>query len=221
MGLVLLVRHAQASWGAEDYDVLSETGHEQSALLGRSLAARGLVPDVVVTGSMRRHRETAQVCADAAGWELRAEIHPGWDEYDHVEVLAKVPPPHEGELGAREVQTWVEAGTDRWTGGAYDDYAEPFADFTDRVEGALGSLGDTLGASLGGSGTALVVTSGGPVSWVTASLLGGGVPLWRRLNPVCANTGVTRVVLGRRGRTLVSFNEHSHLDGAAGALTYR
>ncbi len=44
MGLLLLVRHGQASWGADDYDVLSETGWEQARLLGQALGARGIIP---------------------------------------------------------------------------------------------------------------------------------------------------------------------------------
>jgi len=34
MGMVLLVRHGQASFGADDYDVLSETRIAQSSRLG-------------------------------------------------------------------------------------------------------------------------------------------------------------------------------------------
>ena len=64
MGVVLLVRHGQASFGADDYDVLSETGWEQARLLGAWLAARGVAPDVVVRGGMRRHRETARGAGD-------------------------------------------------------------------------------------------------------------------------------------------------------------
>ena len=60
MGVVLLVRHGQASFGADDYDVLSETGWEQSRLLGGWLADRKVVPDVILRGDMRRHRETAR-----------------------------------------------------------------------------------------------------------------------------------------------------------------
>ncbi|NUQ87355.1 MAG: histidine phosphatase family protein, partial [Glycomyces artemisiae] len=58
MGLLLLVRHGQASFGADDYDVLSETGWEQARLLGRWLAERRVTPTAVVQGGMRRHRET-------------------------------------------------------------------------------------------------------------------------------------------------------------------
>ena len=59
MGQLLLVRHGQASWGNEDYDVLSPLGWEQSRMLGTALGERGLSPEVVVQGGMRRHRETA------------------------------------------------------------------------------------------------------------------------------------------------------------------
>jgi broad specificity phosphatase PhoE len=67
MGVVLLVRHGQASFGTDDYDVLSETGWEQARLLGAWLAGRGVTPDVVVRGGMRRHRETAEGDAGEIG----------------------------------------------------------------------------------------------------------------------------------------------------------
>ena len=44
MAVIYLVRHGQASWDADDYDVLSETGWEQSRLLGAALAARVFQP---------------------------------------------------------------------------------------------------------------------------------------------------------------------------------
>jgi hypothetical protein len=37
---------------------------------------------------------------------------------------------------------------------------------------------------------------------------------------VTVNAGVTKVVRGRSGTTLVSFNEHGHLE-ADGLVTYR
>ena len=53
VSVLLLVRHGQASWGADDYDRLSPLGEEQSRLLGAALAARGVRPDLVVRGSMQ------------------------------------------------------------------------------------------------------------------------------------------------------------------------
>ncbi|MET0997953.1 MAG: histidine phosphatase family protein [Marmoricola sp.] len=219
---MLLVRHGQASWGSDDYDVLSETGWEQSRLLGRALAARGIVPDVAIIGGMRRHRETAEACLAELQGDPDPLIDRDWDEFDHVSMLAKLRPPFEGrEPTKAEFQEWFEAATDRWTGGAYDDdYTEPFTVFTDRVGEALRRT-----AEAAASGTAIVFSSGGPIAWATASLLtddpAAASPLWRKLNPVCVNSGVTRLVTGRRGTTLVSFNEHAHLDGVPDLLTYR
>lgn len=67
---LLLVRHGQASFGKTDYDNLSERGHEQAYLLGKSLAARGVRPDRVVCGTMKRHRQTLAEIAAGAGWLL-------------------------------------------------------------------------------------------------------------------------------------------------------
>ena len=222
MGQLLLVRHGQASWDAEDYDVLSETGWEQSRVLGRALAARGIEPDLVVRGEMRRHRETAEGCVAELGVSVEVQVDPGWDEFDHVAMLAAHPAPFEGRSPSKEeFQAWFEQATDRWTSGLHDEeYAESFAAFTQRVDDAVRRTAESVG-----SGTALVLSSGGPVSWAAASLLADDVGvagrLWRRLNPVCVNSGVTRVVTGRRGLTLVTFNGHAHLDGRDGLLTYR
>ena len=216
------MRHGQASWGAEDYDVLSETGWEQSRLLGRALAARGIVPDVAVVGGMRRHRETAEACLGELPGGHDPRFDTDWDEFDHVSMLAKLKPPFEGRKPTKaEFQEWFEAATERWTGGEYDEeYTESFAAFTDRVGSALRRT-----AEAAASGTAIVFSSGGPIAWATASLLADDAEvagrLWRRLNPVCVNSGVTRLVAGRRGTTLVSFNEHAHLDGVPDVLTYR
>lgn len=221
MGQILLVRHGQASWAAADYDVLSPMGHEQGRLLGAALAARGVRPDRVISGGMRRHRETTENILNGLGSDTEVAEDAGWNEYDHVAMLAKVPRKMAGERPtAEEFQSWIELASDRWTSGRFDEeYAEPFGAFTGRVRAAL----DRAAAS--GPGTTLVVTSGGPISWVAASLLDGGitgsVPIWARLNVVCANTGVTKLITGRRGVTLVGFNEHTHLEGVPGALTYR
>jgi hypothetical protein len=55
---------------------------------------------------------------------------------------------------------------------------------------------------------------------VVSRLLSGGDGLWSRLNPVTINTAITKVVSGRSGLTVVSYNEHAHLDGTE-LLSYR
>jgi broad specificity phosphatase PhoE len=218
---VLLVRHGQASWGAADYDVLSTAGEEQSRMLGTALAARGIVPDVMVRGAMRRHRQTAELAVAGGGWRAEVVEDAGWNEFDHHQMLDLHPPaPGEGEEMTRaQFQQWFEQAALRWTGGEHaDEYDESFEAFGSRVDAALRRTLECLGTKQ----TAVVFTSGGPVSWVTAALLRGGAHLWTQLNPVTVNASVTKVVVGRRGSTLVSFNDHSHLEAADGGLvTYR
>ncbi|GAB3020774.1 fructose 2,6-bisphosphatase [Nocardioides flavus (ex Wang et al. 2016)] len=222
MSTILLVRHGQASFGAADYDDLSPTGHEQSRVLGAALAARGVTADVVVAGEMRRHAQTAAEVLAGAGWSADVTVDAGWNEFDHLQVLKVHDQPStvEGESEKAAFQRWFEEATLRWTSGDHDEaYDESFATFSTRVEAAMTRLTDALPSR----GTAVVLTSGGPVAWTCASLLADGAPartdLWLRLNPVSVNTGTSTIVRGSRGTTLVSFNAHDHL--APDLITYR
>ncbi len=222
MSRVLLVRHGQASFGAADYDNLSATGHEQSRVLGAALAARGITADMVVAGEMKRHAQTASAVLDGSDWGAGVDVDAGWNEFDHVQVLAvhDQPTTVEGESEKVAFQRWFTEATLRWTSGEHDaSYDESFADFTTRVEAALARLVDALPRK----GTAVVLTSGGPIAWAAASLLADDDPartsLWLRLNPVSINTGVSTVVRGASGTTLVTFNAHDHLS--PDLLSYR
>ena len=171
---------------------------------------------------MKRHAQTAAAVLDGSGWTADVDVDAGWNEFDHVQVLAvhDQPATVEGESEKAAFQRWFEEATLRWTSGASDErYDESFTAFTSRVEAALGRLVEALPRK----GTAVVLTSGGPIAWAAASLLAGdrlaGTDLWLRLNPVSINTGVSTVVCGASGTTLVTFNAHDHLS--PDLLTYR
>jgi broad specificity phosphatase PhoE len=223
MGVVLLVRHGQASFGAEDYDVLSETGVEQTRMLGRALAAQGLRPARVVHGAMTRQRDSATAMVDAAGWSVTPETDQGWNEFDHLAVVARGVGDDAGpaldNLGRRGFQRLVEDATARWSGGAHDEeYAESWPAFLRRVT-------DGLDRTFAQDGVSVVVSSGGPIAAVCAGLVDPSagpeqVPrLWNAFNTVTVNASITRVLEGSAGRRLLSFNEHSHLPREL--VTYR
>ncbi len=171
MGAILLVRHGQASFGSADYDVLSPLGERQARCLGAALAARGLRPGALVSGSMVRQRASAAALAGEAGWDLEPSVDAGWDEF---ELTGLVPPTSAGQQPRdREAfQDALEVGMHRWAGtvGA-PPTGESFSDFTARAESALRAAAERQPR---GAAT-VVVTSAGVIGWLAASLLGAGV----------------------------------------------
>jgi broad specificity phosphatase PhoE len=224
MGLVLLVRHGQASFGADDYDVLSEAGFEQSRVLGASLAATGIEPDAVLHGAMRRQRDTATAMVEGGGWALGTIVDEGWNEFDHLGVVARgLESLDDADRAAlddrRGFQRAFEAATARWYGGAHDaEYDEPWPAFVARVDVALAR-------ACGRDGTTVVVSSGGPIAVACAMLVDPDASatelprLWRHLNTVTVNAAVTRILVGSSGSRLLTFNEHAHLS--RDLVTYR
>lgn len=220
MGVVLLVRHGQASFGAEDYDVLSETGWEQSRVLGRWLAERGVVADVVLSGEMRRQRETAQALCEAAGWSAPVAVDAGWNEFDHRAVVASFPR-SDDTVDPHAFQDLFRAAVARWAAGEHDDVPETFADFARRSAAAL----ERACAGAGPGGTVVVSSSGGPIAAACAALVepdrraGERAGAWQRMNEVVVNASYSRIVVGANGARLLTFNEHEHLTAAL--RTYR
>ncbi|HET7688984.1 MAG TPA: histidine phosphatase family protein [Nocardioidaceae bacterium] len=213
MSVILLVRHGQASFGAADYDKLSARGEEQGRILGQALRDRGIKPAYAVRGSMLRHRETAE----CAGFDDAVE-DAGWNEFDHLQVLAAHTPPDadDAAIERRAFQRWFEQATEEWMKGGHDDrYDESFAAFTSRVDAALGRVL----AAIAPQDTAVVFTSGGAIAAVASRLLGGGPDLWQNLNRVTTNASITKLVVGRSGTSMVSYNDHVHLE--PDHVTYR
>src|SRR5665811_2282124 len=215
LGAIHLVRHGQASFGSDNYDALSVRGHEQARALGYAWEAAGWLPTHAVSGSMQRHHETALGALSAAGQDEGYDVDGGWNEFDHESVLRAF---HEGETPTdpREFQAAFATATGRWTGGeANEECAETFTEFSDRVLGAF----ERAVASNGKGEDTAVFTSGGVVAVVASHLVAGNQSLWSAFNHVAINAGVTKVVTGRSGRSLLSFNEHTHL--LADHVTYR
>ena len=213
---VLLVRHGQASFGKSDYDRLSPLGHEQARLLGRSLAERDWRPRRLVSGGMRRHRESAAEIAIGAGWDLEQIVDDRWNEIDHMAVLAAFKPAYRSMLllkadMARTLrpraafEAMFVAAVERWAGGEHDaDYPETFAEFDTRVHAALADLAaDPV--------PTLVVSSVGVIAHLVAGLLQAGDETAKVLTLAAYNTGVTRLSLEKSGPRLLTFNEIGHL----------
>ena len=223
MAELVLVRHGQASFGADDYDKLSELGWRQSRWLGEYFAERGIAFDRVVRGSLRRHAETLTGIAEGMGRPLEGEEDARLNEYDaHALLNAHLkgePKPQGGDR--REHFRILRGAMYAWTDGTLLGKPggapfEPFAEFRGRVLAALAA------ARAGRAKRVLVVSSGGPISTVLAEVLGMPLRGVVDLNLQTRNTGITELQAGASRIHCVSFNNVPHLDrpDRSGTLTY-
>jgi broad specificity phosphatase PhoE len=213
--MIYLVRHGQASYGAENYDQLSDVGYEQAAILGRAWADAGFRPAFCVSGSLLRHRQTAEGAVTAAGLATDVQLDDDWNEIDTQELMVvaypEYVPPEPGIGPAKEaeyLEMFVKA-VRRWTSGQYDaEYTLPFDTFVARMQAALSRVAEQLAPDE----DAVVFTSGGPVSACAGFLLEDPANLWPQFCTMVVNASVTKVVNSPRGLRLLSFNEHAHLS---------
>lgn len=213
MPVVLLARHGQASFGAVDYDQLSDLGRRQAQLLGVELRRRGLRDPLVVSGSLRRQRDTAAIAAAVATPAAPVRVDPRWDEYDHLALLERFPSAADQQppTSSREVQRRLDRALLAWTGETGPaDRAGGWEAFRDGSRTALAELV----ADLGRGRDAVVFTSGGVVAALCAGLLDAGGATVVALNRVAVNGGLTQLLAGSTGVSVSSFNEHGYLPAA-------
>jgi broad specificity phosphatase PhoE len=215
MGELLVIRHAQASFGADNYDMLSDLGHRQSQLAGEALRATGWVPDRIVTGTLTRQKETLA----SMGFDTAPQEHAGLNEYDFhnlldVKFAGSVPALVKGDRKTH-FRTLRETILD-WQAGGLEGAAESWVEFADRVEDARAF------ATQDGAERVLVISSGGPIGQLTAHTLGAPAAQMMNLNLQVKNTSFTKFIFSRGRMFLHQFNATPHLDGAdrAALLTY-
>jgi broad specificity phosphatase PhoE len=235
MGQIFLVRHGQASLGASDYDQLSELGMEQARLLGEWFANSGQGFHKVVTGGMKRHRQTADACMVRLPKSWLAETEwltdAGFNEYDHDDVLVCHRPDFcdadaikrflaQSEHPNRAFQQVFEAAMARWMSGAHDtDYVESWPAFRQRCIAAL----ERLAQGAGRSQSIIVFTSGGTIATICQHLLGLPDRKMAELNWSLVNAAVTKLLYQPGRITLSTVNNYAHLEwlGGKNVVTYR
>jgi broad specificity phosphatase PhoE len=149
-----------------------------------------------------------------------------WNEYDDRDILthhAEVPAGLEHRVGdaalsSQEFQLILNDALRQWIGAGEGPSREPWPRFKERVTAAL----QDVAGGLGKGQTAIVVSSGGAIAAITAMLLRLPADALIAFNHSSINTGITKLAVGRSGTTLISANEHAHLDEAGGSLiSYR
>lgn len=240
MSTLYVIRHAQASMFAADYDRLSEHGREQARTLGRVMAARAAdrrAPfDAVFCGPARRHLDTAALAGEGfaaadLAWPTPVVL-PGFDEHDGQGLVMAV---LASEIGSsaevkqllalaaeaadatvdprRRSKTWqvlFEAIMRRWIRGELE--IDGVESFTVFDRRVRDAFAELRER---GRGEVAVFTSVGPTAIVLAQVL--GLPPERAFEQSWRlyNTSITRVIYSGDRMTLDGFNEVAHLPSAA------
>ena len=225
MSELILVRHGQASFGAESYDKLSDKGVEQAKILSQHWQALGERFDHIYSGTLLRQRETAQELLPLVEGEPTASVQlAGFNEYNgdpliraHLRDMREA-----GDLSGpaqwpiqdeRLFQKIFEKATARWIVDDLDprdDIAdfERWSDFKARVYAAL----DEVMARHGSGSRVIISTSGGVIAMALQRVLNFPDDQVIATNWMVRNSAVSRIIYGRGKLSLTQFNNLAHLE---------
>jgi broad specificity phosphatase PhoE len=211
MGNLYLVRHGQASFGADDYDVLSALGHQQAVRLGEYFKHKGISFDAALTGTLQRQIDTFGGICKGLQVELEALQWPGLNEYDSEAVIAAIHP-HKLEKPIcpemyRSHFRLLRDGLRQWMDGVVSPKGMPtYIEFVAGITGALDHIRDTH------TGNVLLVSSGGPIATAVGHVLGTSPETTIELNLRIRNSSVTEFAFTPKRHMLVTYNTLPHLD---------
>lgn len=222
MGNIYLVRHGQASFGAADYDNLSELGTRQSVRLGQYFQQNGLQFDAVLTGTLKRQTQTyAGIREGMQGATAEPLQWPGLDEFDGEAVIAALHPPPllkpTTPEGYQQHFRLLRDGLTQWMNGVLTPRGMPsYPEFVHGVTSALAHVRKNH------SGNVLIVSSGGPISTAVGHVLSTPPESTIDLNLRIRNSSVTELAYNPKRCALLTFNTLPHLQGAEYApwITY-
>lgn len=211
---VYYVRHGQASFGQANYDKLSDLGHQQSHWLGQHFAHNGVEFDLLITGDMVRHQETASGILAGMKTHLNGRIDSRFNEFDFANIAQTYVAQHPEDavpdgapvsdfyrLLKKAMRAWHQQTLPA------EQLTETWQAFTQRVEAGHSALLSNSSVK-----RILVVSSGGAIAANTGRILGVEPDTIIRLNLQIRNSSVTQVFVSSRGSQLAQFNGVAHLE---------
>lgn len=235
MASILLIRHAQASFGASDYDRLSAVGITQARLTGHILGAAGAPITRIVAGSLRRQRDTAaeivavlrqtlnnvpQIETDSRLDELRID--------DQITYIAPTLPDPSGDFAAdlsesktsdRAYQRVIARVFRHWQRSVDELELETWPAFSARAREIMTDIMTTNARG----GTTVAVSSGALIATIAQQVLGLAPEAAYGLFEVMKNCSITHFLHSGERLSLSSFNDTTYLAalGATSLITYR
>ena len=232
MAEILFVRHGQASFGADDYDCLSDLGEHQTDLTGQYLAGSGISLKAIYQGDLQRQRQTADAIAANYSWSIPRIVEPGFNELDTEQQLDCLLPKlirNHSELAAlleggmrskKNFQKILKIVFNHWVLDKPEVAGlESWSAFSQRIASSV----QRVMAEQGASSTTLVSTSGGVIAAVVQQVLGVRDEKVYSLFEAVYNASITRLIYNSRGDVALSyFNDCSYLRSRdEGLVSYR
>lgn len=221
MATIYLVRHGQASFGADDYDRLSELGHRQAHLVGEYFRDHGIHFDAIYSGDLSRQRETARLASASQPEKVPHKIDHRFNEIQNDQQLKYLMPEvvkhnptvqallDRGLGSSKDYQKVIDAVFNYWVSPACDEpRIQSWSDFSN---GARQALADVMHEQ--GSGKTIgIFTSGGTLATIVAQTLGlGGEQTYQFYEPIF-NCSVTQLFYSGSRVSLSYFNDCSFLQ---------
>jgi broad specificity phosphatase PhoE len=234
MGILFLVRHAQASFLEQNYDKLSTLGEAQARLLGEYWLGRDMIFDRTCVGPCVRQKDTIKLVSDAykkAGLKFPEPlVLPEFDEYQGEAVLKRsLPGLVESEPKIRDLyaafqsstgtaaqratfQKLFEAVIGEWVRGAIcPEGVETWLEFCSRVNSGLVKF---LAAG-GRKERVAIFSSGGPIAVAMQRALHLSPESTLQVSWMSRNSSWSEFLYSAELFTLSAFNVHGHLDDPA------
>ena len=236
MSFIYLIRHGQAG-PRDNYDTLSEIGHEQARLLGEHLAAQQVEFAAIVAGSLNRQRRTAEIACEAmarAGATVPdVTTDERWNEFSLLSVYKSIARRliKEDERFARDVVEMQEAirrdphttagATGRcdqaviraWMENRFPDLEveETWEGFSSRIHSCADRFnGHEQAIAVFTSATPIAIHAGAALALTNDKLIS--------ILGVIYNTSVTMLRMKNDDLRLFTFNSVAHLDATTRTL---
>lgn len=230
MANLLIIRHGQASFGAENYDQLSPLGQRQADLTGEFLHQMGTRFSAAYSGDLSRQRETGERILDQLDEAPDLIVDPRFNEVQTDEQI-KIMMPLLVERDARFAELVAAMDTDtksfqKIIETVFNYWVSPECDVSgiqswkDYHGGVVSAFEGAMASAASGTDTA-VFTSGGTIATIVGHVLKlTSDRVYEFYEPVF-NCSVTRIIFNSRKCSMSTFNDVGHLHLMSAQLNER
>ena len=230
MANLLIVRHGQASFGAENYDQLSPLGQRQADLTGEFLQQMGTRFSAAYSGDLSRQRETGQRVLYQLEQAPELIIDPRFNEVqtdEQIEVMMPLLVERDARFAdlvaamdtdTKSFQKIIETVFNYWVSPECD--VSGIQSWKDYHGGVVSAFESAMASAASGTDTA-IFTSGGTIATIVGHVLKlTSDRVYEFYEPVF-NCSITRIIFNSRKCSLSTFNDVGHLHLMSAQLNER